>query len=99
MTFDALGSVIADKTLSVLSYAFGISPTYALRFLGNLSANGDFLALMAGTTINGRAVKYSFDGTYTDVLAVPEPATLAMRLQGLGLMGFMASRRNRQTTI
>jgi hypothetical protein len=52
---------------------------------------------MSGTSINGQGVRFSFDGTYTDVTTVPEPATLAMLLQGFGVMGFMAVRRKRKT--
>jgi len=97
MTFDALGDVIAGKTLSVLDYMFDLSPTYALRFLGDLTGDSDFLALMSGTSINGQGVRFSFDGIYTDVTTVPEPATLAMLLQGFGAMGFIAVRRKRKT--
>ena len=99
MSFDAIGEIVAGNTLSVLDYMYDLSPSYALRFLGDWSGNSTFLALMGSTTINGQQVRYNFDGTYTDVLAVPEPATLALLLQGVGVMGFMAVRRRRKATV
>ena len=62
-------------------------------FLGNLTGNGAFLALMGDTTIDGLAMSYRFDGAWTDVTAVPEPANVALLLAGLGLVGVGARRR------
>ena len=70
---------------------------YAFRFLGDYSTNSSFLALLDGTRINGIGAAYRFDGAYTDVSAVPEPATYGMLLAGLGLIGIV-SRRRKQTT-
>ncbi|MEP6504047.1 MAG: PEP-CTERM sorting domain-containing protein [Betaproteobacteria bacterium] len=95
LTFDALGQVVAGKTLSVTDYLATASPGYALRFLGDLTHDVAFLALMAGTTIDSLAATYRFDGTWTDVTAVPEPANLALFLAGLGLTGVVARRRKR----
>ena len=85
--------VAAGAALDVTDYLVSASPTYALRFLGNLTGNAAFLALMADTTIDGAAAEYRFDGTYTDVTAVPEPANVALLLAGLGLLGVAARRR------
>jgi len=93
LTFDALGNLVAGKTLTVSDYLASASPTYALRFLGNLTGSAAFLALMGDTTIDGLAVSYRFDGAWTDVTAVPEPANVALLLAGLGLVGFGARRR------
>ena len=95
LTFDALGNVVAGKTLSVTDYLASASPTYALRFLGDLTHDAGFLALMGGTTIDNLAAAWRFDGRYTDVTAVPEPANVALLLAGLGLVG-IAARRRRQ---
>ena len=91
LTIDALGRVVAGKTLTVTDYLEGSG--YALRFLGDLTHNAAFEALMAGTTIDGVAALVYFDGRYTDVTAVPEPANVALLLAGIGLVGVAARRR------
>jgi hypothetical protein len=93
LTVDALGTVAGGAKLGVTDWLASTSPDYALRFLGNLTGDADFLALMGDTTIDGRAAEYRFDGTYTDVTAVPEPANVALLLAGLGLLGAAARRR------
>ncbi|MFL6699084.1 MAG: beta strand repeat-containing protein [Vitreoscilla sp.] len=95
LTFDALGAVVAGTTLSVTDYLASTSPAYALRFLGDLTGNAAFLALMGDTTIDGAAAAYRFDGVYTDVTAVPEPSNVALLLAGLGLLGTAARRRTK----
>ena len=93
LTVDALGNVVAGKTLTVTDWLASTSPTYALRFLGDLTANAAFLALMSDTTVDGLGARVRFDGVYTDVTAVPEPADVALLLAGLGLVGVVARRR------
>ena len=93
LTIDALGNVVTGK-LSVADWLASTSP-YALHFLGDLTHDSAFLALMGDTSIDGAAVLYRFDGRYTDVTAVPEPANVALLLAGLGLLG-VAARRRRQ---
>lgn len=92
LTFGALGGVTAGKTLSLTAAASDA----VMRFVGNYMDDAAFQALMRATTIDGKAVAYRFDGVYTDVLAnaVPEPASIALFLGGLGLLG--AARRRRQ---
>jgi hypothetical protein len=92
LVFNSLGSVASGKTLSVLNAG---ATGYAFQLLGNYAGNADFGRLMAGTTVNGMAATYRFDGTYTGVAAVPEPETYAMLLAGLGLMGTIVRRRRR----
>jgi autotransporter-associated beta strand protein len=93
LTVDALGNVVAGTTLTVTDYLASPSPGYALRFLGDLTDDAAFLALMGGTTIDSLAASYRFDGTWTDVTAVPEPGNLALLLAGLGLVAVAAKRR------
>jgi len=94
ITFDALGNVVTGK-LAVTDWLASASPGYALRFLGDLTRDAGFLALMGDTTIDGLAVRYRFDGRYTDVTAVPEPANVALLLAGLALLGATPRRRAR----
>src|SRR5713101_132194 len=69
LTFNAIDSVGTGKTLAILGWATSSSPDYAFRLLGDDSTNAAFLALINGTTIDGLAASFHFDGTYTDVSA------------------------------
>lgn len=93
LSFDSLGSVAAGKTLTVQGYQASAGAGYALRLRGDYSGNADFQALMAGSTVNGLATRYSFNGVYTEVSAVPEPQSLALMLAGLGIVAWVARRR------
>ena len=64
------------------------------RFLGDQSSNQDFLNLVSDARVHGHTAGYTYDGTYTTLSQVPEPATLA--LFGTGLLG-LATLRRRQT--
>lgn len=90
LTFNGLGAVITGKTLSFTEAASG---AYAFRLIGDVTHDASFLQLVSGTSINGQAVRYQFDGAYTGVTAVPEPATYGMLLGGLGLVALVARRR------
>ncbi len=78
LSFGCLGALGAGKTLSIQGYSEGVSPAYAIRFAGDLSANSSFLALIGNTTVNGNAAVFNFDGFFTDVVAAPEPSTLGL---------------------
>lgn len=93
LSFGCLGAVAAGKTLAIQGYSDSVSPTYAIRFAGNLSANSSFLSLIGNTTVNGNAAVFSFDGSFTDVVAAPEPSTLG--LAGLCLLLVPALRRRK----
>lgn len=93
LTFNALGSVLAGRTLTLFDYVVSLSPDYAIRILGDVTTDGNFLALIAGLTINGAAAGFRFDGTYTDVSPVPLPPSVALLLAGLGCMGMLYQRR------
>lgn len=91
LTFNGLGTVGLGKTLSILHYNPALSLDYVIRFLGDLTLDSGFLALIGGTTIDGHTAGFVFDGQYTLVEQVPEPATLAVL--GFGLAGLAAARR------
>ncbi len=93
LTFNALGSVLAGRTLTLFDYVVSLSPDYAIRFLGDVTTDGNFLALISGMTINGAAAGFRFDGTYTDVSPVPLPPSVALLLAGLGCIGILYQRR------
>lgn len=92
LTFGTLGTVVDGKTLTFTEAATG---GYAFRLLGDYSSDAAFLSLIGATHINGVGAAYTFDGTYTKVAAVPEPATYAMLLGGLALVGAIARRRTK----
>lgn len=89
LTFQGLGAVAAGETLALTHDGAG----YTLRFLGDYAGNAAFAQLMGATTIDSLAVTYSFDGTYTNVSAVPEPASVAMLFAGLGILAAAGRRK------
>jgi hypothetical protein len=93
LTFGSLSSIAAGATLSITDYLAGVSPLYAIRVVGDVSANASFQSLLAGMKINGQSAVYHFDGIYTDVTAVPEPQSIALLLAGLGLICTVVRRR------
>ncbi len=93
LTFNALGSGVAGRALTLFDYVVSLSPDYAIRILGDVSTDGNFLALIAGLTINGVGASYHFDGTYTDISPVSLPPSVALLLAGLDCMGLLLQRR------
>ena len=98
LTFQSLGSLTTGKSLSVIDWSSSSSPDYAFRIAGDDTQNTSFLALMADTTIDGNQASYVFDGQYTDVKAVPLPASVWMLLSGLALLGGTLYRRRKDMT-
>ena len=94
LTFNAIGAIVAGKTLSLTD--LGGAGAIALRFLGDLHTDAAFLQLMAATSIGAGAVRYSFDGRYTNVTDVPEPGTAALLAGGLALLGAANARARRR---
>lgn len=91
LTFNGFDSYIAGKTLAVLEYDAGVSADWAIRFLGDLTGNANFVALMAKTTVDGAAARYSFSGGYTNV--VPEPSVFGIIVGGVAFLGLRRRRR------
>ena len=96
LSFANLAAIAAGKSLTIIGWSPETSPGYAFRFLGDDTSSAAFLALIGATTINGLAATFSFDGTYTDVSAVPLPRSLGTLLSGLALLGVLRLRAGRR---
>ncbi len=92
LTFGSLGTVVDDALLTITGF-FGMAPSdYAFRFVGDLTGSASFQELLSNVTIDGRAASFRYDGAFTDIRAVPEPASVL--LMGLGLaIGVVRMRR------
>jgi hypothetical protein len=87
--FGAVGSVGLYSSDDSLVWSWGVGgPSYS---------NADTFSLGTGSYyyLVGSAKPSSFTLTSTAVAAVPEPETYAMLAAGLGIVGFVASRRRR----
>jgi hypothetical protein len=93
LSFANLGAIGAGMGLTVLDWAAGTSPDYALRFFGDQSASAAFLALIGATTIDGHTAAFRFDGAFTNVLPTPLPGAYGLLVSGLGLLGAVVRRR------
>ena len=92
LTFGSLGTVVDDALLTITGF-FGASPSdYAFRIVGDLSGNASFQELLSNLTIDGRAASFRFDGVFTDIRAVPEPASVLLLVFGLAI-GVVTLRR------
>jgi hypothetical protein len=96
--FTAKTGKISDFTVKLVGPSF--SDTQMIGVLGkSQTAYADYADLAAGTytlTVSGIAQKYSTYGgslSVSAVSAVPEPASVALLLAGVGCMGFVAKRR------
>jgi autotransporter-associated beta strand protein len=83
LSFGAIGSVSAGAQLSVTHGG--------LRFVGNQLGDASFQSLVAATLFDGVHAVARFDGTFTNISAVPEP-NMAWLLAA-GLVSFAALRR------
>lgn len=94
LTFNGLGNIAAGENLTLLDVQS--ASNYVLRFLGDFMNDANFQELMRHTSIGNLTVMYSYDGMYTNVLGVsdvPEPASIALVIGGVGLLGAMRRRR------
>ena len=64
--------------------------------LANLDGASDFVLLSSVLNPGGNVQTVGMTSIAFDVSAVPEPANMALMLAGLGLVGVMASRRQRR---
>jgi hypothetical protein len=113
LTFSTLASpvssVVSNISFTFPGGGFGISPFSAMLYAGSTGTGAGTLVASGGSTLNLTPGDYSirFTGTATGASGglwsasvsapVPEPHEWAMMLAGLGLVGFAASRKHRDS--
>lgn len=78
-----IGSDVANP---YLTYSFNLS---------SILATGGAYTLRFASVTNDAQMQFGIDNVSLSITPVPEPETYAMLMAGLGLMGFMARRRNK----
>lgn len=91
-----VGGATFGGTLEV-SFVQGLVNPGVFNLINASSYNGRFSALTVSGLADGYVANltYSANGVAINVSVVPEPGTYAMLLAGLGMLGFMARRRQR----
>lgn len=94
-----ISAVTIGLTTNVGSYSFEVlSPSYVPTFIGFAAGVGEKFTSFSLTSAQGSGSAPGITDVQLGnsvVSAVPEPETYAMLLAGLGLMGFVARRRNK----
>lgn len=73
-----------------------ITEGYTYTTYPTLAAGSYYLEVTGTAAVKGSDYAITLYGANSPLLAVPEPANAALLLGGLGLMGFVSRRRNRQ---
>lgn len=77
VSFGTLASYDGSSVLTITGFDVSLGAP-AIRFDGDLTADAGFLAFLDNVTIDGQSVQASFDGSQTQIGAVPEPSTYAL---------------------
>jgi hypothetical protein len=98
----SIGAFLAAAYINSGDCCSAVNPATALgagQFVGYNTTADDSISLAYNIGTIGSGSSASFGYTYTFATPVPEPETYAMLLAGLGLMGFVARRRQRKLAV
>lgn len=95
---DLFQGVFGDATPDTLklSYSFDGTSGDTTHALSGL-APGSYYYEVKGTATGSQGGLYTLTSTFTSPSPVPEPETYGMLMAGLGLMGFIARRKSKQS--
>ena len=88
LSFGAVGSLASGAQLSITH-----GGANSLRFVGNQLGDASFQSLVAATLFDGLHAVARFDGTFTNISAVPEPNMAWLLAAGLASFALLLRRR------